>query len=264
MAHPKGKLLEQLVSRNDVMTTWRSESAAEKGIVVLDQHGIFPLTYSNPQMSYVNLLGLYVYLSGTLNIRESSSYTTVITRKKKQFHGLDDVFKEKLGLTLNTRSDGSMYLSDNGASYARLLHTLGFHINHGSENGKVQRKALHGTTLPPYLVDIVNNYDAFSKTIQRGVRRFVSDFVSVWFDTKTFINPYLSGRINLMGQPTEELFQEQAELFARAIKIVYPEVEIDPQADLIKYEIRGKMSGYFVLTTDRILQFPRHEYSPVR
>src|SRR5574341_175906 len=130
-------LKSQICTREEFVQTYGKPGLGEKQAAILDKHGIFPLTYRNPKLARLNVLGLYVYFSGGLRVSTKNSYSATISKGRAQQHDISDKIESELGLTLKKRISKKeknddlkkrydLNFGQNGGPYARLLSLMGF------------------------------------------------------------------------------------------------------------------------------------------
>jgi hypothetical protein len=254
----------EIVRKDDFIYSYDSEIKAGQALRVLDDHQVFPLTYMNPKLIVLNILGLNTYFTGSLK-KAGKTYAASITGRHagKDIEALAD---SSLGLKLDRRADvrtehsqDSLYFSTNGAYYARLLSLMGW----PSENG---RKASNGTELPMYLTRIIDMYDELGIPTQRYVKKFVSDLVRIWLVCKSRTStkcPSITS--HFMSQPSEEQVILQGKQLVKATNIVYPQVQLSADDINTEYDPReGNWSGNVYFTIEKIIQFPRRSPFSVR
>ncbi len=254
--------LDEICTREDFLGTYpRQKYYAEKAAAFLDGHGIFPLTYTNPKLVYLNLLGLYVYYSGSLTVAGARANAYLAGGRDHQ-HDLTDVWREHLGLTF---IDGGAALTfgENGATYTRLLSVMGFHTNDDPCSKDPRRKARTGSLLPPYLRRVISTFDHQIRDSKNKVGRYIHDLLSVYFDTKGSIIANRGLRLDLLSQPTQELVMEEGLQLVAAVNYLYPAVSLGPD-DIHVHSNQGTWSGYIHFPFEKILGFPQRAFSPVK
>ena len=151
---PKKNIMDQeITTRKEFINGYRNTAAGERGAGILDKKRVFPLTYRNPRLSFLNCLGLYTYFSGSVNIiRETKKdqYNGFLHLPGKEREAVVSGFNSALGLGLNPRGKGFQF-GRNGNVCARLLECAGFFMSERNEgDGKArQTKARVGSSLPP-------------------------------------------------------------------------------------------------------------------
>lgn len=254
--------LDEICTREDFLRTYPKQIYyAEKAAAFLDERGIFPLTYSNPQLVHLNTLGLYVYYSGSLLVAHPRAGAR-LARGRDHQHDLTAIWKRHLGLTF-IDNDVALAFGQNGATYARLLSAMGFHTNDEPCSERPQRKARTGSQIPAYLRCIISTFDELGRDSRKNLRRYISDLVAVCFDTRASVRSNRGLRVDLLSQPTEELVIEEALQLVAAVNHLYPSVSLNPK-DISVYSNQGKWQGYITLPFEKTLGFPQGSFSPVK
>lgn len=230
-----------ICTRQEFVDTYGKLGVGEKRAAVLDEYGIFPVSYRNPILSRLNVLGLYVYFSGSLRTYAGNKYTGTISKGRTQQHDIDSIIESELGLKLRKRIPKKEKKTDNlekrydidfgtnGGSYARLLSLMGFFTSNGVRSN-IARKSRHGSELPKYLTDLIENYDKLAPWKKEKYKRLLRDMIAVCFETKTYVkqrqNRFEYVELELLTQPSLELVEKQGRQIIRAFNIVYPKVEL--------------------------------------
>ncbi len=260
-ARKRNILNEEICTREQFVESYKRHGNGERAAAILDNKDIFPLTYSNPKCAHLNVLGLYVYLSGALTKADRNRYDAMISGGRKHQRDITDLMESELGMTFR-RSENDWEFAENGAPYARLLSLRGFNTSHGtSEN--IERKAATGSQLPAYLTDIIEQYNALDARSKKLGRRLLKDLIGVCFDTKVYAR-HTSLRtadveLELLTQPSRALIKWQARDIIGAINIAYPVVGV--REDQIRvHKIRSvnpsKYEGRISIPMKQALRFP--------
>ncbi|MBU0615802.1 MAG: hypothetical protein KJ601_06950 [Nanoarchaeota archaeon] len=250
-------------------STYNTVHWAEKGVAFMESRGIFPLTLSSPQMPAINRLGLYSYYSGAITVAGGDAEGHII-RGEKEYHLPREEWEDRLGFMVKEYQNKWSF-SKNGAYYARLLHSAGWHtITEPGKDGK-QRKASVGSRLPPYLCELIDNYDRLTKDSRTLAGKYLRDVISVWFDTKGRVVTERGVRVRLLSQPTEEDLREQAEQLVSVVNSLYPNVGLDKDRDINVAEIKDPekkgenvFGGYVSFSLEKLLGFPANGATPVK
>ncbi len=260
-ARKRNILNDEICTREQFLESYHRQGNGERATAILDKSDIFPLTYSNPKFAHLNVLGLYVYLSGALTKADRNRYDAMISGGRKHQRDITDLMESELGMTFR-KSENDWEFAENGAVYARLLSLMGFHTSNGtSEN--IERKAATGSQLPKYLTNIIENYDALDARSRKLGRRLLKDLIGVCFDAKAYAR-HTSLRsadleLELLTQPSRALIRKQAHDIIGSIAIAYPQVGV--REDQIRvHKIRSadppKYEGRISIPMKQALRFP--------
>jgi hypothetical protein len=252
----------EICSRQLFLESYSDKARAEKLLVRLDRRGVFPLTYQNPKLAFLNVLGLYTYFSGALT-QSKSTFDAMISGGREQQRDLSVIMASELGLTLR-ENRRSFEFGENGGTYARLLSLMGFFTSRGSRF-ELQRKASVGTGLPVYLTDVIEQFEKLTLKSKGVCKKFLRDLVSVCFDTKGYTRTRGTSQellLELLTQPSAELVQRQGLQIIHAMQIVYPAVGIkDSQLSVREIksgESRQKYEGSIHIPLEQAVLFPNN------
>jgi len=214
----------EICTRQDFLDTYKRKHPAKQALQFLEDHSIFPLTLRNPKLTYLNLLGSYIYFSGNLR-KDKNAFRVQISIPEKPI--LRDICEEELGLELISEHTALntpvTRFTTNGSLYARLLYVSGVPATSGSKESR-ETKSSMGTCIPNYLTDIITNWETFSREKRFITRKYVRDFVTIAFETRS--HPQMGGlKLHLPNQPTMKLCKQQARLFEKAYNIAFPKTE---------------------------------------
>ncbi len=250
--------LEEIASKTDFEATYQRTYMAKKPLQFLEQQGIFPLTAKNPKLIYLNVLGLYAYLSGHLG-NKNQNYNATISCNGLNIPKSD--LEYQLGLKLVEKKKCLLF-GKNGATYARLLYAMGFYTSSGGKTRSTKAKT--GSRLPPYLENFIINYNGLSRELKKLAKPLLRDLLSVWFDAKGDVPSNRVIRVDTLSQPTPEKAKEQARIFLSAVNHLYPSVDA-PSCEIRTNEnklLRSYISRV-TFSIDQLLQFPSSGGSPV-
>ncbi len=236
--------------------------AAERGINFLNKCNIYPLNYQNENLPLLNLLGLYVYFSGSLHVINNGGAGGAINGGREPLHIPKEKIEKGLGLKLEPNVKGYVF-GENGSYYARLLSNMGFYTNQGKYNEK-DTKARSGSKIPDYLTFLIENYSSLNKDSKSIGGRLLRDTINIWFDTKAAPTGERQLRAELLGQPTQEQLKNNATQLSDAINILYPRVNSNVDEDLQTWEDEGIWGGYLRFSLEQLLGFPKRSASPIR
>jgi hypothetical protein len=246
-----------ITKRQDVVNSYNGESVGDYNLRVLDMLGIWPLTYGNKKTRVLNGLGLIVYLSGNL----SSSNGRVLGTISGKFNGKQDLretWKEELGLGFSPQ-DGYIAFGKNGQPIGRTLISMGFFVSTGKaklRHNQIKRtKASVGSSLPQYLIELVDNYDALNNESKKLAMLYLQDLVNVMFDTRSYIDGN-SIHLRLIKQPSKKRVQEQAYYLMNAFNKAYPNVHLKPWENIDTYptNYNGTHAGRLILHLEDIIK----------
>ena len=244
------------------LDSYSDKVRASKMLEKLEKHNVFPLTYQNPKLVYLNILGLYAYFSGTLT-QSGPTFDAMISGGREQQRDLSEVMLSELGLTLR-KHKGSFEFGENGGTYARLLSLMGFFTSRGSRLD-LQRKARVGTELPSYLADVIEQFEDLTLKSQGVCKKFLRDLVSVCFDTKGYTRNRGAAQellLELLTQPSPELAGKQGRQIVRAMQIVYPLVGVKEDQISVREiksgDSRKKYEGSVHIPLEQAVLFPNN------
>ncbi|MBI4143949.1 hypothetical protein HY486_01750 [Candidatus Woesearchaeota archaeon] len=216
--------LEEIVTRKEIFETYERQEYGQKALEILESHRIFPLTYGNPKLKYVNLLGLYIYFTGTMHVTPSPTIAHINADWEENLLLLN-AWKKELGLEF-TKQNGYISLGKNGAQYARLLATMGFYKDIHQPRIKRNTKAANGTSIPTYLIRLIENHNRMNYRSQLLARRYLRDLCTVWTVTKSKYERSRGLSIRTTAQPTKEEARTQITYLAKCFNILNPELKL--------------------------------------
>lgn len=268
-------LKAKICTREEFVETYGKKGVGEKKAAVLDKYGIFPVSYRNPRLARLNVLGLYVYFSGGLRTTSRNTYSATISRGRAQQHDISNIIESELGLTLRKRipkkekkekkiddlkNKYDLDFSQNGGPYARLLSLMGFFTSDGTRDS-IERKSRLGSELPKYLTDLIEHYDELAPWKQRRYKKLLRDMIAVCFETKVHVKQrqnrveYLE--LELLTQPSSGLVEKQGRQIISAFKIVYPKVELKEEQIRWRENHKKRFEGHINLTLEQAIALQR-------
>jgi len=208
------------------LTTGRSRSRATKAANFLEEEKIFPLTYGNPKLAPLNVLGLLVYLTGNLRNTEQS-YRAAISCKGNHARSVFPSLEDALNISLPPVENDSHIIGRNGSLYGRLLFATGYPVSSGT-SAERETKAKIGTKLPPYLANIISGWNDLTMENREVCAKYIRDFLSTLMDARSGYNKR-SFRVSTLCQPNETLVEEQLGQIKQTFKCLYGNI-IDPDS----------------------------------
>jgi len=251
----------EICSRERFLDSYKNKSQAVKLLGKLERKDIFPLTYQNPKLAFLNVLGLHAYFSGTLT-HSGPTYDAMISGGREQQRDLRAIMDAELGLKFR-ESNGSFEFGKNGGTYARLLSLMGFFASRGTRSD-IHRKARIGTELPTYLTDVIDNFGKLTLKSRGVCKKFLRDLVSVCFDTKGYARNRSSPELllELLTQPSAELVEKQGLQIVRSMQIVYPHIGFNDSQISVREvksgESRQKYEGNIHIPLEQAVLFPNN------
>ncbi len=259
-------LEDEICTRQQFIDSYQMKGQAQSFAAMLDRHEIFPLTFRNPKLTFLNTLGLHVYFSGALTKYKGSQYDASICGGRKQQRDLSETVESELGMKLRRRRN-DLEFGENGGTYARLLSLMGFFTSKGSSDS-IERKARIGSELPAYLSNLIEHFDELTLASKGTCRKFVRDLVSVCFDTKGYArnrnSRFQELVIEMLTQPTPELVEKQGRQIVSALNIVYPKIGITQDqihVSELKYSSDKRYEGAIVIPLEQAILFPNYANS---
>jgi|FLOH01.1.fsa_nt_gi hypothetical protein len=252
-------LSQEIVTMDQILETYQRVGRGKLSLEPVILRNVFPITLEKETTRLLNLLGLYVQFSGA-NSKTPKTFSSSIA-KSDLSPDLIGKFEDDLGLKLGLMSDNAYHFLSNGQIYARIIWQMGYQTSI-SDSSNIQSKKTTGFSLPEYLTKMIVGFDDLDQFSQRVARKYIYDFVNVYFDCKRVHGSSRELRTGLIEQQTKQQVESQGELIISAINSVYPKVDVTPDAMRV-HPMRGGYCGYILFSFDNLIQFTESKFAPV-
>ena len=252
----------EVVTRDQVERAWQDSETANAKMAIFDDHGVFPLTYGNPQLLYINVLGMLNYFSGSNQAPQRGPMVT--------FHGkryiperLIPPFEDKLGISFK-RHKTDLRLTKESCEYARLFKEMGFFTNETPDPDHYETKAKKGSSLPEYIARIIENFEDLPETSKIITRRIVQDMFAAAFWSKARWGRNVGVDLYLLSQPEEDLIENQSQQLIKALGIAYPHMNTGEVSSHFKSHERNgepRYEGFIYLPLNELMK-TGNKYTP--
>jgi hypothetical protein len=195
-------------------------------IEFIKEKGLLPIHLSDTFLPYLNILGLYTYLSGHISLPEHGHAQSLVSGTNNSFPEAVPTLEEALDMSF-TEIEGYFCYGTNGVSYTRLLSAIGFHTVKHPDRANRQMKSKIGSTIPPYLVTCIHDLPSMDQKNQNAARMLMRDFITIFVDTRGNAE-WRTLNAHLISQPDEESLRREAQYIIDATAILYPEIKWEP------------------------------------